>query len=346
MKDEKNDKLTIHSLFHMSWYDYHLLWNSSDFDNIEVMRVSSYSLWKPDFDVYTSTSTWSSLQYFYTVCILYSVGSVVCVPPLQQDTSCSADLTRWPFDSHTCKMVIGSWTYAGEQINISFSNKGIGKYNYDSNREWELLSTSATREVKKFSCCPNETYPSVTFEFVLKRHSGIYASTVIVPAIVLMLMTLLTFWMDPGRSERLFITTLDMFCHFIMLQYIEALLPSNGDKTPLLITFYRDSLILTTLALFCGILGKNLKISSQPIPLWASGISSLILNNRIGQMIIFRDINLKPATEISGTESEGHTKTTILSSTSSWDAFIAIEDSLFFIITLLVYIILIIGFIP
>lgn len=54
---------------------------------------------------------------------------------------------------------------------------------YNMNREWELISITSYRNSGQYSCCPNDTYPSVTFQMVLQRHSGSYTAIVVSPAI-------------------------------------------------------------------------------------------------------------------------------------------------------------------
>jgi len=53
---------------------------------------------------------------------------------------------------------------------------------YNMNREWELISVKSSRDPGVYSCCPDDTFPSVTFTFVLQRHSGSYTAIVVVPA--------------------------------------------------------------------------------------------------------------------------------------------------------------------
>jgi hypothetical protein len=59
------------------------------------------------------------------LCISRSNGAVTCVPPYNHVVVCSADLTRWPYDTHTCTMTIGSWTHIGEEMNISLLKPGV-----------------------------------------------------------------------------------------------------------------------------------------------------------------------------------------------------------------------------
>jgi hypothetical protein len=60
-----------------------------------------------------------------TLCIVHSDGNIVCVPPYKHTASCSADLTRWPYDTHTCDLVLGSWTHTGENVNISLMEPSV-----------------------------------------------------------------------------------------------------------------------------------------------------------------------------------------------------------------------------
>jgi hypothetical protein len=59
------------------------------------------------------------------LCILSSNGQVFCVPPYDHVVICSADLTLWPYDTHTCTMEIGSWNHMSEQLNISLLEPGV-----------------------------------------------------------------------------------------------------------------------------------------------------------------------------------------------------------------------------
>lgn len=54
-------------------------------------------------------------------------------------------------------------------------------HQYNMNREWELISVESSRDPGLYECCPDDTFPSITFKFVLQRHSGSYTAIVVVP---------------------------------------------------------------------------------------------------------------------------------------------------------------------
>jgi hypothetical protein len=58
----------------------------------------------------------------------------------------------------------------------------------------------------------------------------------------------------------------------------------------LLVTFYRDSMILATMALLTSIIVRGLKRTSISAPVWISGLSNWVLLNRFGQIFILHNL--------------------------------------------------------
>ncbi|PSN46712.1 hypothetical protein C0J52_14445 [Blattella germanica] len=343
--DEKSDILKFFGFFLMYWYDAHLPWKPSDFDNIDTMRVPSWYLWFPDIGVINYGPR--NQLYFYGTCLVYSDGDVLCTPKMTRTASCSANLKYWPYDTHVCKMMLGSWTYSAEHLNLTLDNKPIEFENFNMNDEWKLTEGVTKMEVYKYSDGFN--YPLITYEFLLERHSGSYAASVITPAVVLMLITLAIYWMEPSQSDRIILAAVNVASHIVFLQYLGRMLPPNGNETPLIVTFYRDSLILSAVTIVITSVIFGLRTSSQSIPLWATGISSWMLQNRFGQMIVFHNLDPKAvaeASEVSGEEGADLVNSFGSSIRSEWNTFTILLDFFCFTITLFVYFILLLGFIP
>jgi len=47
-------------------------------------------------------------------------GSVLWIPPSIFRSSCSIDITHFPFDIQTCHLKFGSWTYDGFKLDLAF----------------------------------------------------------------------------------------------------------------------------------------------------------------------------------------------------------------------------------
>lgn len=54
---------------------------------------------------------------------------------------------------------------------------------YENNTSYDLKFIDAVKHVKKYKCCPNDTFPKIDYTFLLTRHYGINHKTIITPAI-------------------------------------------------------------------------------------------------------------------------------------------------------------------
>ncbi|KAJ9585130.1 hypothetical protein L9F63_003082 [Diploptera punctata] len=345
--NEKTDVLTTNSLFVVEWNDLHVNWTPSQYDNIDYVQVHSWYLWNPDLGILNAVDrTGYGPDLGTSKCLVYYSGSVVCVPPVKQTASCSADIKHWPYDVHTCNIVIGSWMHTGEELNLTILNPPIELRDFNMNREWDVARVEGVFSVSWFA--NNLTYPYVTFKFQLRRHSGSHAASVLLPAAVLMFITLMTYWMDATNSDRIFLTVLNIFAHFIFLQYLGYMLPSNGDVTPVVVTFFRDSLVLTLLAFMMAVIGRGLRSSSKPVPLWISAVMNIVFQSRIGQLIVLHNLDPKAvaASETSGGEGADLVNNSERSSTFGWDNFTSLLNFICFLLSLLTYLILLIGYLP
>lgn len=114
--------------------------------------------------------------------VLYS-GTVVCVPPGRHDGLCMPNLARYPFDKQNCSVRYGSWVHSGEEINFKIPETPVSLGDYVENGDWKLLKVEVVKKEGKFACCPNNTYPSIVYRFIIERHSATHAATIIIPAI-------------------------------------------------------------------------------------------------------------------------------------------------------------------
>ena len=104
---------------------------------------------------------------------------------------------------------------------------------YTNNREWDVLSHDATQKVVTYPCC-NESYPDVTFEFVLQRNSPTYRSVIILPCLILMLVTGCSFLLSPESGEKLMLSGIALIGVLMYLIYFAISLPFHQHTTPIL----------------------------------------------------------------------------------------------------------------
>ena len=81
----------------LKWMDEGLMWNSSEYGNIEDLRVPPITMWKPDILLYNSANENFDAS-FPTNIVVYSTGNCDQIPPGIFKSTCKIDITWFPFD--------------------------------------------------------------------------------------------------------------------------------------------------------------------------------------------------------------------------------------------------------
>ncbi|XP_075243843.1 neuronal acetylcholine receptor subunit alpha-9-like [Convolutriloba macropyga] len=118
-----------------------------------------------------------------------------------KQSACALDVINFPFDTQTCGILIGSWTYNSSYVNMTCdSSVDISSYIRDS--VWELKSatcTPYTLEDTSGSDVISGTFSNVLFTLKYKRLPLFYMSNLVLPNAVLLSLGTLTFFI-PGKS--------------------------------------------------------------------------------------------------------------------------------------------------
>jgi hypothetical protein len=108
-------------------------------------------------------------------------------------------MTQFPFDQQTCKLVLSSWSYDIDKMDLVFykdENYDFSLYSLSS--EWELVSTTADRILKVYD---KYTYPQLIYHITVRRLSGFYIYVLIAPSLLLSFLTPVLFWIPPSPER-------------------------------------------------------------------------------------------------------------------------------------------------
>nr|CAD7406566.1 unnamed protein product [Timema cristinae] len=369
--------------FPQHWHDQHLVWDESKYDSIDYMYVEGADLWHPDIVLFntlhiirraevpsreqrarrvsarqmvpTDCALWggntnNQIKPFLSTCFVNSVGSVMCVSRNFFESRCRAELTYWPFDTRNCTLKFSSWASTGEQVNLT--NKGGIWVEKRKNREWKYVSAKTTANVKKYECCPNDTFPDVTLTFQLERHSSRHVAIIIMPAVVLAMITLCSFWMPAVALERITVCCMTFVSHVFFLLYLGYMLPGNTNQVPLIVLYYRDSMILTTLAVLATVLGRYWTLKKSHPPDLLSSAVNLLMRTGTGKLLLIRELGVKRP--VRGIDADGEDCEGLIeglpslpsSRDSGWRLVVAFMDRAMFITYLALYLIFQTGLLP
>ena len=246
--DQKEGVVSLNLWLRYWWNDYNLRWDENEW-NISSLIVStdpgeSFRVWTPDIYLYNTAENplenlkWSNVE-------ISSNGNILWSRPGIMQSTCSFDMTNFPYDVQTCEMKFGSWSYTGSHLILQEATPTIDLTNYQPNVEWEMQNVEYSINSLKYECCPEEYY-DITFTFNLVRLSGYYETNIIIPTFAtasLILVTLLIPW-DSG--ERISFAVTVMLSIIVFLLILSDTLPKSNQQ-PLL---SRMIMALTFFSLF------------------------------------------------------------------------------------------------
>jgi len=79
--------------------------------------------------------------------IVSSDGTCSWVPLGLYISSCSIDITWFPFDDQNCTMKFGSWTYDGGSINLTKKEDSVDLSIYQESGEWDLIGIKTIKKI-------------------------------------------------------------------------------------------------------------------------------------------------------------------------------------------------------
>lgn len=159
-------------------------------------------------------------------------------------TSCTLDMTYYPFDTQQCSMEFENWAYSGPNVLLGASSDDLIITDGASNGLWNIDSSRI--DVRYETKGENEVFASVLITLNLARKSHYYVLNIVAPGILLIMLTLAGFWLpaDSGEKVGLGITVLLSFAVFLLVVMDQT--PKDSDHTPLLCKFVTKWYLFTT----------------------------------------------------------------------------------------------------
>lgn len=135
--------------------------------------------------------------------LIYPTGEVLWVPPAIYQSSCTIDVTYFPFDQQTCIMKFGSWTFNGDQVSLAlYNNKNfVDLSDYWKSGTWDIIEVPAYLNVYEGDGNhPTET--DITFYIIIRRKTLFYTVNLILPTVLISFLCVLVFYLPAEAGEK------------------------------------------------------------------------------------------------------------------------------------------------
>ncbi|KAG7283487.1 hypothetical protein CRUP_035280 [Coryphaenoides rupestris] len=253
--DEKNQMMITNVWVKQEWNDYKLQWNPQDYDNVTSIRIPSEIIWRPDIVLYNNADGDFAVTHL-TKAHLFHDGYIKWMPPAIYKSSCSIDVTFFPFDQQNCKMKFGSWTYDRAKIDLISMSNQVDQMDYWESGEWVIINAVGKYNTKKYECCI-EIYPDITYYFIIRRLPLFYTINLIIPCLLISCLTVLVFYLPSQCGEKITLCISVLLSLTVFLLLITEIIPSTSLVIPLIGEYLLFTMIFVTLSIIITVFVLN-----------------------------------------------------------------------------------------
>ncbi|CAL8369620.1 unnamed protein product [Lota lota] len=253
--DEKNQMMTTNVWVKQEWNDYKLRWKPQDYENVTSIRIPSEIIWRPDIVLYNNADGDFAVTHL-TKAHLFHDGHIKWTPPAIYKSSCSIDVTFFPFDQQSCKMKFGSWTYDRAKIDLVSMSNQVDQMDYWESGEWVIINAVGKYNTKKYECCI-EIYPDITYYFIIRRLPLFYTINLIIPCLLISCLTVLVFYLPSQCGEKITLCISVLLSLTVFLLLITEIIPSTSLVIPLIGEYLLFTMIFVTLSIIITVFVLN-----------------------------------------------------------------------------------------
>ncbi|KAF4012328.1 hypothetical protein G4228_003563 [Cervus hanglu yarkandensis] len=277
--------LTLAQLISLEWTDYRLSWDPEEHEGIDSLRISAGSVWLPDVVLLNNNDGNFDVALDINV-VVSSDGSVRWQPPGIYRSSCSIQVTYFPFDWQNCTMVFSSYSYDSSEVSLQtgLSPEGqerqevyIHEGTFIENGQWEIIhkpSRLIQPPVDPRGGGEGQR-EEVTFYLIIRRKPLFYLVNVIAPCILITLLAIFVFYLPPDAGEKMGLSIFALLTLTVFLLLLADKVPETSLSVPIIIKYLMFTMVLVTFSVILSVVVLNLHHRSphtHQMPLWVRQI--------------------------------------------------------------------------
>ncbi|XP_046875621.1 5-hydroxytryptamine receptor 3B-like [Hypomesus transpacificus] len=222
----------------ISWNNEFISWDPKEFCGKFSIQVPREKLWKPDIVIHEETfllrsisDTGSTKPSRYARLF---PGQVQVMDQKKLTTSCGMDMYKFPLDVQICtvtflslliqdEITLGSLTT--EDYKNKFTRKNLNQ------GEWDFLFMTTT---KNNFTIDGVVWSQLEYKIHIQRRPQLYLLNLAMPIVLFLVLNLASFFINQTSGEKLSFKITILLSISVLLLILNDILPSTGDKLPLI----------------------------------------------------------------------------------------------------------------
>ncbi|XP_050525165.1 acetylcholine receptor subunit beta-like 1 [Daktulosphaira vitifoliae] len=252
--NEKSQIMKSNVWLRLTWVDYQLQWDEADYGGIQVLRLPPDKVWKPDIVLFNNADGNYEVRYKSNV-LIHPDGQMLWVPPAIYQSSCTIDVTYFPFDQQTCIMKFGSWTFNGDQVSLELYNDKhfVDLSDYWKSGTWDIIEVPAYLNVYE----EKPTQTDITFYIVIRRKTLFYTVNLILPTVLISFLCVLVFYLPAEAGEKVTLGISILLSLVVFLLLVSKILPPTSIVLPLIAKYLLFTFIMNTVSILVTVIIIN-----------------------------------------------------------------------------------------
>ncbi|XP_033752427.1 neuronal acetylcholine receptor subunit beta-2-like [Pecten maximus] len=263
--EEKSEMLAVVGIFTFIWQDMNLMWDRNAYGGITSILIPQNKVWLPEVINGKPYEEIEPLGFDRLNVRVYEYGTVLWMPGDVYQTTCSADVTYFPFDLHQCEYIFPPWMYRTDEVYFLSTHDEIDVTSYTPNGLWELKSTEAFVDEDSFDS------QLFTLRIQFKRRPIFHIINILVPISVMGILNVLVFLLPAESGERVGFSITVLLAMSVFLTIISDILPNTSQPSiPRMSYLLLADLVISSLITVCTILVLRLhhKSEDDDVPRW------------------------------------------------------------------------------
>ncbi|KAI1301178.1 Acetylcholine receptor subunit beta-like 1 [Halotydeus destructor] len=250
--------LSFIQLINVSWYDYQLRWDEAEYGGIAVVRLPPDKVWKPDIVLFNNADGNYEVRYKSNV-LIYPSGTVTWIPPAIYQSSCTIDVTYFPFDQQKCVMKFGSWTFNGDQVTLKLygDNHWVDLSDYWKSGTWDIVEVPAFLNVYNGTKNGKPTETDISFYITIRRKTLFYTVNLILPTLLISFLCILVFYLPAEAGEKVTLGISILLSLVVFLLLVSKILPPTSLVLPLIAKYLLFTFLMNCISILATVIIIN-----------------------------------------------------------------------------------------
>lgn len=260
--NEVTGKFSVTGVYIGIWYDDRLTWNPVDYNGIQSAIIPHVKVWTPSIFLANVFESLKKLGHDFVTVRVFPNGLVMWAPPDLLTTTCSVDVTNFPFDKQTCKLELVSFGAFPSEVLLNAADNTASVPYYTEHGTWELVETSLISY-------PFDTGSMFEVHITIKRRPLFFLVNIIFPVLFLTLLNSFVFLLPVDSGERISYAITVLLAIAVFMTVISSYLPNTSQTMSKLCYFLVGDLVLSSLICMLTIFQMRLFFKSDekhPVP--------------------------------------------------------------------------------